>query len=301
MTLPRFFFRFGFDQNGDVSPLILSVCFLTLFAMVQDDEVLSFITLAACFSMLVIGMPHGMFDYVSLRHRSGGSILKLGGWIALYCTTAAAALIAWQVAPLLSLAAFLILAVAHFSEDWAQKHSKLFAVAMAVSVIALPALTYPNELSAIFGLVAGKDASMLTDIVRLIAPLFGLISLILVAIDFADKQTSQAWRNIFLLLSALLLPPAIGFAVFFCLYHSPRHFVEGYSDLLDKQYDQRKFFLFLTLGSGAVYLCVQFVQPHALSHQIQIAAIFQTFAILTVPHFLMPLIKTTSLKHPTLA
>ena len=300
LILPRFFSVFGFDQNGEVRLPTLVICFLTLFTLVQDIAAVPLVTLAACLSMLVIGMPHGMFDYLKLRDRSEGSIAKLGGWIVIYCSTAAVALLGWQVAPLGSLAAFLILAVAHFSEDWAPNQSKLFGVAMAASIIALPALTYPDQLSAIFGLVAGQDASILTDLVRLVAPLFGLVSLVLVAIDFAEKQTGHAWRNILLLASALLLPPAIGFAIFFCLYHSPRHFVEGYRELLDRQYGPRKFFLFLTLGSGAVYLCVHFVQPQAMPSKMHIATIFQTFAILTVPHFLMPLVKMTSGKHPNL-
>ncbi|WP_373492396.1 Brp/Blh family beta-carotene 15,15'-dioxygenase [Parasphingorhabdus sp.] len=298
MTLPRFFSGFGFGQDGDVSPATLALGFFAMFALVQDSALVPVVTLAACLSMLIIGMPHGMFDYLTLRDRSGGSIAKLGAYIAIYCSGAAVALIGWKIAPLASLAAFLILAVAHFSEDWAQDRSKLFAVAMATSVIALPALTYPSQLSAMFGLVVGKNASILTDMARLVAPLFGLISLVLVAIDFAEKQTGQALRNFLLLSSALLLPPAIGFAIFFCLFHSPRHFVEGYRELLDKKYDQGKFFTFLTWGSGAVYLCVHFVQPKAMPDQMLIATIFQTFAILTVPHLLMPLVKMPSRKHP---
>ncbi|MEM8918692.1 MAG: Brp/Blh family beta-carotene 15,15'-dioxygenase [Pseudomonadota bacterium] len=288
LTLPVVFSGPGFSRDGTPSAWLLATSAFVLFGLLQDTGLHSFVTIFACVSMLVIGMPHGMFDYLTLRRRSGHSKVRLVSWIAAYCGLGALALAGWQFVPLLALALFLVIAVVHFSEDWHHGPSVLFSIAMATSVIALPALIYPEELSRLFTLVAGTDARILTDIVRLIAPLALLISLVFVVIEASEQRSASAFRNAVLLASALLLPPGVGFALFFCLYHSPRHFVEGYDELEGSQLDRRRFFMYLTTASAAVFLLVTFVQPAAMMDQIVIASIFQTLAILTLPHLLLP-------------
>ncbi|MEL6875597.1 MAG: Brp/Blh family beta-carotene 15,15'-dioxygenase, partial [Pseudomonadota bacterium] len=86
--------------------------------MVQNAGAVPFVTLSATVIILVTGLPHGMFDYLTLRRMSGSSLIKLTGWIAAYCGIAAFALAGWKIFPLASLAVFLVVAVVHFAEDW---------------------------------------------------------------------------------------------------------------------------------------------------------------------------------------
>lgn len=159
---------------------------------------------------------------------------------------------------------------------------------MAVSMIALPALLYSNELSAIFVLIGGSDAGIISDYLRLIAPVFGLVAVANIIIAFSNSAFDQALRNIILLAAALLLPPGIGFAVYFCLYHSPIHFAEGRKTLMNLQDRPNHFFLFMSLASAAVLLCILVAQPHKVMDARVIATTFQALSILTIPHMLLP-------------
>jgi Brp/Blh family beta-carotene 15,15'-monooxygenase len=245
---------------------------------------------SACVALLVIGLPHGMFDYLTLRKEGRGSWIRLAFLTTGYCGLAAIGFWGWQVAPTFSLVAFIVIAISHFMEDWAPEGSGLFALAMAISVIALPALLYSAELSALFILIGGANAGTIADYMRLVAPAFGLIAAAKVIIDFGDGKTDQAWRNLLLLAATLLLPPGIGFAIFFCLYHSPKHFAAGRHDLMDQPDNPQRFFLYMSVSSAAVVLCVLLAQPLIPMDERLIVTAFQTLSILTLPHMMLPAI-----------
>ncbi len=180
--------------------------------------------------------------------------------------------------------------MAHFAEDWNAEQSRLGAVAMAVSMIALPALLYSAELSAIFTLIGGADAGIISDYLRLVAPVFGLVAIANIIIALSNEAFDQAWRNSILLVAALLLPPGIGFAAYFCLYHSPIHFTEGRKTLMNLQDRPNHFFLYMSLASATAVLCILLTQTHQAMDAKMISTTFQALSILTIPHMLLPLL-----------
>lgn len=253
-------------------------------------------TSIACVLILLIGLPHGMFDYLKLRELADGGHRSLRVWLLVYCSIAGAVWLIWQAAPLASLSAFILVAMFHFSEDWTADMSRLGACAMSISMIALPVLFYPMEISKLFVLIGGAHGNHLADYLILVAPVFGLVAVANVAIDFGSKKMARGCCNTALLLAALILPPSVGFAVYFCLYHSPLHFSEGRKTLLDSKAHFGRFFLVMSTASAVVVVFVFLAQPFEAMDSKLISTTFQTLSILTVPHILLSLFVANRLK-----
>lgn len=274
-------------DDGSPQPILLAATVAILTVASAIPATASGLTLVACIFMLIIGLPHGMFDYLTLRKLSRNSRIYHAALIAVYCGVAGIVWQIWQSAPFLSLAVFITIAIIHFSEDWLAEKSRLGAAAMAVSMIALPAIVYPDQLSTLFVLIGGTEAGIISDYLRLVAPVFGLVALAHIIIDLGSNAADRAYRNAILLLATLILPPGIGFAVYFCLYHSPIHFVEGRKTLMAEHGIPRHFFLLMSLASAAAVTCILIAQPLAAMDTKLIATSFQTLSILTVPHMLL--------------
>lgn len=280
--------QFGFGDDGSPGAFVLPLATAALGIASTLPASAIFLTPIVCAFILIIGLPHGMFDYLTLRKISGCSQARVVAATAAYLGAAGMVWLVWQSAPFLALFVFVAIAICHFSEDWTGEQSRLGAAAMPISILALPALFYPAELSSIFVLIGGAGAGAMADYLRLLAPVFGLVAAANIAIEATSNAGHRAWRNASLLLAALLLPPGIGFAVYFCLYHSPIHFAEGRNRLMAQQRRPRHFFLGMSLASAALLLWIIVVQPFETWDAKLIAATFQALSILTVPHMLLP-------------
>ncbi len=266
---------------------MLSTVFIVLSLVSALPAAVMPMTSIACVLILLIGLPHGMFDYLKLRELADGGHLSLPAWLLAYCSIAGAVWLIWQAAPLASLSAFILVAMFHFSEDWTADMSRLGACAMSISMIALPVLFYPMEISELFVLIGRANGDHLADYLILVAPVFGLVALANVVIDFGSKKAARGWCNTALLIATLILPPGVGFAVYFCLYHSPIHFSEGRKTLLANEVHFGRFFLAMSTASAVVVMFVFLAQPFESMDSKLISATFQTLSILTVPHIFL--------------
>ncbi len=266
---------------------MLSTVCLVLSLLNAATVAAIYMTSIACVLILLIGLPHGMFDLLKLRELANAGHRSLPAWLLAYCSIAGAVWLIWQAAPLSSLSVFIIVAMFHFSEDWTADMSRLGACAMSISMIALPVLFYPVEISALFVLIGGANGDQVADYLILVAPVFSLVAVANVVIDFGSKKAARGWCNAALLLAALILPPGVGFAVYFCLYHSSIHFSEGRKTLLDSEFQFGRFFLAMSAASAAVVMFVFLAQPFESIDSKLIATTFQTLSILTVPHILL--------------
>ena len=88
-----------------------------------------------------------------------------------------------------------------------------------------------------------------------------------------------------------ILPPIVGFAAYFCFFHSPRHFRHSLADLDWR--GVRKWgwvVLPLTLAAGLLAATLFGLQVRTEISDRIMAASFMTLSILTVPHMLVPLL-----------
>ena len=176
-------------------------------------------------AVILLGVPHGALDgeiaRPLLRPRFGR------GWFlvfaAPYLALAALVLLAWQTAPLPTLAAFLACSAWHFGAEDAGPDGGAVEVAVRGGLpIAAPVLLHPDATARFLGVVTG-------------IPMAHPPAWLLVA-SGAWLALAAAWATSLLLrrgrtlvepgvLAALfaVLPPLSAFAVYFVCVHAPRH------------------------------------------------------------------------------
>jgi len=237
---------------------------------------------AAIAAILLAGLPHGALD---LHIRPSGLAL-----LPRYMLLGGAMAALWALAAPLALALFLLIAAGHFAQDWRDALPAPLALGVGAALLAFPALLHPGIVAGLFGDIAGADAGPpLTRALGLVALPAGVTAAIAVARLARHGQGLRAVRTLALLLSALVLPPLVAFALFFCAEHSPRHLREAVASLPSALRARAAPIaaamtaLAMLLGVGLTRLVVQ--DAEAPLDRL-IAGAFILLSVLTVPHVL---------------
>ena len=179
--------------------------------------------LAALAAIIVLGVPHGALDGTVaaplLRPRFGR--LWFGVFALPYLGLSALVLVAWQVAPLPTLAGFLALSVLHFGEEDAGPGRPIEALVRGGLPIALPALLRPEETAELFALVARVPMPELPTWWSVAAWLW-LAGAVLWLASHRPRRAVLA-ECAGLAAAFWLLPPLTAFALYFVGLHGPRH------------------------------------------------------------------------------
>ncbi|UVO52712.1 Brp/Blh family beta-carotene 15,15'-dioxygenase [Sphingomonas sp. SUN039] len=244
-------------------------------------------TTMACLALLLFGLPHGSLDISLLNNAARTGVHRTIAVVLLYLGCAATMYFAWRAAPALALGVFLVLACIHFAEDWNDTLPSFFAVGTAVAMLTAPVFLHRAEVGDIYVRLTGVSASAIwMDVGILVAPIS--LAAALVGIYLADCR-AKAVETAMSLLAMILLPPIVGFALFFCLSHSPTQLVAGLTRTKNRSH------LRWTLEIAAVTLAALGIAALIFGHRASITASdgaivasFVTLSILTVPHMLMP-------------
>jgi Brp/Blh family beta-carotene 15,15'-monooxygenase len=185
---------------------------------------------ALAIGVLLAGIPHGAIDPVLAKKfgvwRTGTGLLMFA---LAYVAVAALMVVIWILAPSLTLAAFLLLSVWHFSGDWLQDLSRKESLPISLSLLTLPALFHITEVAQIFRLLTGEDATILTTSMATIAPIATLLAASS-AIKAGMQGIDHGMEILVLLVCAALMPPIWFFLIYFCFLHSPRHILKTLND-----------------------------------------------------------------------
>jgi len=247
------------------------------------------ITGASCLALLVFGLPHGSLDIALLRHRwqlnaGRAAILVLG-----YLTLAGAMAFAWYLEPVAALAIFLLVSIGHFAEDWSRARDPLFAWGTAAALLTAPSLFHAQMMADLFAQLTGRaDASILADIALLVFPVALIIALVGAVLTYHDGKPFKAIETMALLIAMVFLPPAFGFAIFFCVVHSPAHFAAAKAELnANSRYNWREAAA-MTLAAFGIAAPIYAVGGGAAPTDNIVIASFVTLSVLTVPHLTIP-------------
>lgn len=179
--------------------------------------------LVALTVVIVLGVPHGALDGAVaaplLRPRYGR--MWFGMFAVPYLGLSALVLLAWQIAPLATLAGFLMLSVLHFGEEDAGPGRPFEALVRGGLPIALPALLRPDETAAIFAVVTRVPMPQLPAWWTAVAWLW----LAAAAAWFLTASPRRAVLAEIAVLAAAFwgLPPLTAFTLYFVGLHGPRH------------------------------------------------------------------------------
>ena len=187
----------------------------------------------------LLGVMHGGLDpwvgEVVMRERLGRSGRTL--FVVAYLAVMAIVIVSWILAPLATLAGFLLISVWHFGEQDAhgfagRSDGLSIAVFGAVPVLG-PVAAHPAEVALIFEWLTGVERIVLAEILNWLAqPLIAiwlvgtgmLVARLYIEAD-KDRRFQLAGLGV-LVASMILLPPLIAFAAYFCLLHSFGHLLD---------------------------------------------------------------------------
>jgi beta-carotene 15,15'-dioxygenase len=244
--------------------------------------------LLAIGAILLLGVPHGGLDGAVAR-RIGwppGLVSWLGFHLA-YAILAALTAVLWWLFPLAGLGVFLLISALHFggSDIASVGTDSLPWIAHGGLVpIVIPSLQ-PALVEPIFVILVGaENASLLLN---------GLISLflpwllILIVYCFYAFRQLQYRRSLVSLLGfvglAIVLPPLVSFAVYFCFWHSRGHMLRLWQSLgINERRRSVVDTVVSWLAAGLIFYYFQTPSTAAL-----VKLTFIGLAALTLPHMLL--------------
>ncbi len=270
---------------------------IAAFALIFADRTIlamdsSFATALASLFILFAGIPHGTLDVeIALERFQRQGLSTRTAIISAYVFAGAAMLGIWSYYPSLALVCFLCLSIVHFAADWHGDGEKFFAFSVGWALIAVPALSHTQDVAVIFEMLTadgnGRTIAALLACSSIPAA-FGTLIFALKAFERSDHAV--AVNVISCLAAAVFLPPLVGFAVFFCGLHSPRHLREairqaGAASRIEKLV-RSSAVMALTVGLGVLL----FVSQSTASIDAGVVRMaFVLLSILTVPHFILEL------------
>jgi Brp/Blh family beta-carotene 15,15'-monooxygenase len=247
------------------------------------------VTGACCLLILLLGLPHGAIDITTLLEvgRSGRQQLQA---IGLYLMAGSAMALVWWLAPDFALALFMVIAIVHFSEDWREIQSPFLAHGTALGFLVAPGVLHRAEIGLLFKTLAGADGSgLLGSVMTLVTPIALTCIVVTLSMLLANGRRETAVTGLVALFGLLLLPPVLGFTLFFCLLHSPRHFAAALGTDADAAWQTWKTPIVLTTTAalGLALILFWLVRSPSISDGL-IRTSFMTLSMLTVPHMLLP-------------
>lgn len=239
--------------------------------------------------VLLLGVPHGALDPLFARRLAAAK--SAIGWVAIglgYALLAIAVVGLWVVAPSLFLAGFLLISAAHFSGDPGRQTGSLSRLLYGGGIIVIPALLHSTEVETLFAALAGHAAaSSIMPVLQLMSGPWLFLLIVCAAIEARrDPLTGAELATLGAL--ALIAPPLVAFATFFCAMHSPRHILRtaDYSSDLPKRVLWTAGLAPMLIVFGAVAASwFQFGDSPIDDRIVQI--MFVGLAALTVPHMVL--------------
>ena len=180
---------------------------------------------AALVIVIALGVPHGALDgeiaRPLLRPHFGRAWFMV--FTIPYLSLSGAVLVAWRLAPLATLAAFLAASMLHFGEEDAGPHRPLERLVRGGLPIALPTLLHPAVTAGVFAATALTPLPALPDWLVIAARVWLALALPMLALWLARRRWAVLVEIAGLGLAFWLLPPLTAFALYFVGLHAPRH------------------------------------------------------------------------------
>lgn len=254
------------------------------------------VTTVAIWLMLIGGLPHGAYDIATGRRAlmldSARAILLLIAYISIALSMAAI----WLISPGLALSIFLLSAAIHFGEDWQNLDTGLLRATAGASVICVPAIFQPEEVAQLFVVMGGAQGEMVSRIAIACAPVAILVMLTALARAFLQSDREWAFAHAASFIGLALLPPALGFTLFFVFLHSPLHMREVHRCLPDWTPVRLASYGMAFCGLGLLGGMAFFGELLSDTPSEALASGFKILSILAAPHLLMHSFKARYLK-----
>ena len=187
---------------------------------------------AAILGVLVatLGLPHGALDPLIAR-RAGLWRTPLGfaGFNLGYLAIVVLVVGVWLLAPAASLVGFLLVSGIHFGADWNSGRSVVLRSLTGVGLLTLPAFAHHEEVAGIYRTLAGSGGGVIADVQSWLGPA-AIVAMLIGAVLALRRRPTDALEILLATTLALIAPPLIFFALYFCALHSARHLRHGFAE-----------------------------------------------------------------------
>jgi len=259
---------------------------------------LDLLSLVALTAIVIIGLPHGAFDgAVALALGYGKTLKSMLGFVVTYVAISLFVVLFWLAFPVLALLLFLAISAVHFgigdSLPGAFILRGIQSLAHGGLVVVGVSLMHRPEVDPIFAHLVAGETSLLWAVLSIAA--YGLAVILMGYAVLACRHPKLRLRFgelAGLALAYYLLPPLVGFALYFCVVHSVRHVRHLWNDLRDSAYERRRMLPLAVLFTGASWLAgtiTLWLMPtttETLDGAI-LRVVFIGLAALTVPHMML--------------
>lgn len=238
--------------------------------------------LAVVFVAVAIGMPHGALDIVVGRRAA-----RVAAFYETYLAIAISAVLIWMVAPVVGLFAFFAASWFHFARGDAAHHrrlgsaSTLLGISTAGCAIGLPLALHSAIVAPVLRVLllgaAGPTAGQVADLGWMIAYPSLVTGAVAVVAAIQSHHYAAIVEITIIALLAGAVHPLVSFALYFSLWHSPRHLIA---------LDIERTTWVRTFGGSAAMLLVgaaawRWTEPSA---EIATRVVFIGMAAVTWPH-----------------
>ena len=265
--------------------------------MISVDSLSSIDTLnlIALLSVVFIGLPHGAMDGALAAHFGWmESKKKAAAFLISYVAMAALVVGIWFIAPAISFIIFLAISIYHFGKGdvTASEKENMTTESLARGGIVIGGISHFHRADAneIFHVLVGSSTDLVWLFINSVIPMTLIFATLTMANKNAKERGSFLGEITGLALIFSILPPLVGFAIYFCLIHSLRHFASMramLSDTISKMQITRTTVLFSALcwAVGLIVLAQQSSNIGLEPALLQV--IFIGLAALTVPHMIL--------------
>ena len=253
------------------------------------------LNLIALMCVVFIGLPHGAMDGALAAHFGWmESKKKAATFLIGYVAMAALVVGFWFVAPAISFIIFLGISMYHFGKGDVnmdgQEPSVTESLARGGVVIGGISQFHRVDADEIFQVLIGSNTELVWLFLNSVVPM----TLIFAILSMVNKTTGERGSLLAeiagLALIFSILPPLVGFAIYFCLIHSIRHFASMramLSDTITKLQITKTTILFSAISWAAGLIILAQQSSNIGFEPALLQVIFIGLAALTVPHMIL--------------
>jgi len=281
---------------------VIIVVFYSVLSFINYQIALYFNYLVLIIGLMWIGIPHGALDHL-LSKKNNSSILN---FIFKYLTIIALYLVLWQVAPMISLLAFVIYSSFHFGESEiinTNESVKTFraclkAFLLGFNILIFIIATHFEESLRVISFLNKESSSFFYEInvsSWYLAISIASFSYILVKIIISKKK--EFIGLLLLLAIGTLVPLTLAFGLYFILQHSYNawiHLQKGLNMNATELYKKSAVF---TLGALILFVVIAFCVRDTANLNAFWANFFVFIACISLPHFVLMHLFYTSTKN----
>ena len=253
------------------------------------------LNLIALMCIVFIGLPHGAMDGALAAHFGWmESKKKAATFLISYVAMAAIVVGVWFIAPALSFIIFLAISMYHFGkgdvDTGGQESPVTESLARGGIVIGGISQFHRADADEIFQALIGSNTELVWLFLNSVVPM----TIIFAILSMVNKSTGE--RGSFLgeitglALIFSILPPLVGFAIYFCLIHSIRHFASMramLSDTITRLQITKTTILFSAISWAAGLIILAQQSSNIGFEPALLQVIFIGLAALTVPHMIL--------------